>query len=65
MSSPAASRVEVWVWVLIYGGLVLLGLGLAVQRSDASLGWTIAAAGVVLAVVGAVLVWVRSRMKSG
>ena len=65
MTSPAAARVEVWIWVLIYAGLALLGLGLAVQRSDTSLGWTIAAAGVVLAIVGAVLVWVRSRMKGG
>ena len=65
MSSPAASRVEVWIWVLVYAGLALLGLGLAVQRSDGSLGWTIAAIGVVLALAGAVLVWVRSRMKSG
>ena len=65
MSSPAASHVEVWIWVLIYAGLALLGLGLAVQHGDASLGWTIAAIGVVLAFAGAVLVWVRSRMKSG
>jgi len=65
MSNPAASRVEVWIWVLIYAGLALLGLGLAVQRNDASLGWTMAAIGIALAVVGAVLVWVRSRMKSG
>jgi vacuolar-type H+-ATPase subunit I/STV1 len=65
MSSRAASRVEVWIWVLIYAGLALLGLGLAVQRGDAPLGWTIAAIGIALAVVGAVLIWVRSRMKSG
>jgi len=65
MSSPAASRVEVWIWVLIYSGLALLGLGLAVQHDDASLGWSIAAIGVALDVVGAVLIWVRSRMKSG
>ncbi len=51
--------------MLIYAGLALLGLGLAVQHGDASLGWTIAAIGVVLAFAGAVLVWVRSRMKSG
>ena len=65
MSSPAAARVEVWIWVLVYVGLALLGLGLAVQRSDASLGWTMAAIGIVLTLAGAVLVWVRSRMKSG
>jgi membrane protein DedA with SNARE-associated domain len=56
-------RIDVWVWVLVYAGLILLGLGLSVQRSDASLGWGIAVVGVVSMLIGAVLVWVRSRMK--
>ena len=56
-------RVEVWVWVLVYGGLLLLGLGLSVQRSDASLGWGIAALGIAFASIGVLLIWVRSRMK--
>lgn len=60
----AASKVEVWVWVLVYGGLILLGLGLSAQRSDAWLGWSIAAVGIVGVVIGGVLVWVRSRMKN-
>ena len=59
----AASKVEVWIWVLIYLGLILLGLGWSVLRSDTSLGWGIAAIGVVGIVIGSVLVWVRSRMK--
>ena len=59
----STARVDVWVWVLIYGGLVLIALGLSVQRSSATLGWALAAAGFVLAAIGAVLVWVRSRMK--
>ena len=58
-----AKRIETWVWVLVYGGLILLALGLSVRSGDASLGWGIAAVGVVLALIGAVLVWVRSRMK--
>ena len=56
-------RIETWVWVLVYVGMVLIGLGLSVQRSDASLGWAIASIGITLAVCGAVLIWVRSRMK--
>ena len=32
-------RVESWVWLLIYGGMGLLGLGLSVQRTNAPLGW--------------------------
>ena len=52
-------RVEVWVWVLVYGGLLLLGLGLSVQRSDASLGWGIAALGIAFASIGVLLICVR------
>jgi membrane protein DedA with SNARE-associated domain len=58
-----SKRIEVWVWVLVYAGMILLGLGVSVQGSDASLGWGIAVVGIVAMLIGAVLVWVRSRMK--
>jgi lysozyme family protein len=58
------STIETLVWVLIYGGLLGLGLGLAVQRYHAPLGWGIAVTGAVVATVGVVLIYVRSRMKS-
>jgi len=57
-------RIEKWVWILIYGGLIVGGLGLAVQASDASLGWTLASIGGALIVGGATLVWLRSRIKT-
>jgi membrane protein DedA with SNARE-associated domain len=57
-------RVQQWVWVLIYGGIFLVAIGLSVQRSDATLGWQIVAPGGVLIALGAVLIWVRSRMKT-
>ena len=56
-------RVESWVWLLIYGGMGLLGLGLSVQRTNAPLGWGMVVVGGVVATVGVVLIWVRSRMK--
>jgi hypothetical protein len=56
-------RVDVWIWVLVYAGLLLLGLGLSVQSAAAPLGWSIVALGIALAIGGGVLVWVRSRMK--
>jgi len=59
-----AARIQKWTWILIYIGMVLLALGLSVQRSDAALGWGIAVPGIVLILVGAVLIWVRSRMKN-
>jgi hypothetical protein len=55
--------VETMVWVLIYGGLLVVALGLSIQRRDAALGWGVATIGGVAAVAGAVLVYVRSRMK--
>ena len=62
--SAATQRVQKWVWVLIYLGLFLLALGLAVQRSDTAVGWGIAAPGIALIAAGLVLIWVRSRMKN-
>jgi hypothetical protein len=59
-----AARIQKWIWVLVYGGIVLFSLGLAVQRNDAGVGWGIAAAGTASIVVGIVLIWVRSRLKN-
>ncbi len=56
------STVEALVWVLVYGGLLLLCLGLFVQRQDGVLGWTLTIAGSAVAGAGAVLIYVRSRM---
>ena len=64
MGSSAAARVQQWVWILIYLGMLLLALGLAVRRNDAALGWVIAAPGLVSIAIGIVLIWVRSRMKN-
>ena len=64
MSSAASKKVDTWIWVLIYLGMILLGLGLSVSRSDAVVGWALMAAGGIGVVVGSVLVWVRSRMKN-
>ena len=58
----APARVEFWAWVLIYAGLGGVGLGLAVARSDGALGWAIGITGGTIAAVGALLVWMRSRM---
>jgi hypothetical protein len=49
------------IWVLIYGGLLLVSLGLFVWRRAAPSGWALVALGSLLAAAGALLVWVRSR----
>lgn len=58
------STIEKLVWILIYGGLLAVGLGIALQqRGSLVLGWTLSAGGGVVAAVGVVLIWVRSRQK--
>ena len=58
----SAGRIETLVWVLAYGGLLLFGLGVALSRGGLDYGWSILVAGLVIAVAGAVLIYVRSRM---
>ncbi|HYP86043.1 hypothetical protein [Variovorax sp.] len=57
------AALETWIWVLIYGGLFALILGLATGRASPALGWALAIPGVLLATVGVVLIYVRSRLK--
>ena len=56
------STIEVWVWLLVYGGLLTLCLGLAVGRIDPGLGWLLELGGAVVAALGVVLIVVRSRL---
>ena len=56
------ARLEAWIWALIYGGLLLLVLGLATGRESAAVGWSLAVPGAVVAAVGVVLIYVRSRL---
>ena len=57
------ATVEIWVWVLIYGGLLLLCLALFVARDAGPLGWALGGLGGVLAALGVLLIYVRSRMR--
>ena len=54
------SSLEKWVWVLIYGGMLIASLGLFVKRAEPAFGWSLVAAGAVITVAGAVLVFVRA-----
>ncbi|MGJ7499245.1 hypothetical protein ACSFBF_02705 [Variovorax sp. ZT5P49] len=69
-NTPAAkppkphARLEKWIWILIYGGLFVVILGLATGRTNAALGWSIAVPGGIVAVVGFVLIYVRSRLSN-
>lgn len=69
-STPAASskfvaRLEALIWILIYGGLLALILGLWVKKSDDDTAWLLVAGGGLAAGVGFALICVRSRIKTG
>lgn len=65
MTSPRALQwVERLVWILAYGGLLTLVLGLAVQRQDDALGWSLVVVGGIVALAGFALIPVRARMKA-
>ncbi len=65
MAAPSTlQRLQKLIWVLIYGGLLTLVLGLATGRSDAALGWSLALGGGLAAAVGVVLIAVRARLKT-
>lgn len=57
------ARLQALIWVLIYGGLLTLVLGLSVQRSDEVLGWSLVVGGGVVAAIGFVLIYVRSLIR--
>ncbi|MDP2817656.1 MAG: hypothetical protein Q8O29_05150 [Polaromonas sp.] len=64
-SSKAITRLQQLIWVLIYGGLLTLVLGLSVQRSDDALGWSLVVGGGMVAAIGFALIYVRSRLTAG
>ena len=65
VSNRAVARLQALIWVLIYGGLLTLILGLSVARTDDALGWSLMVGGGAVAAVGFVLIYVRSRIKAG
>ncbi|NRF68709.1 hypothetical protein HLB44_17090 [Aquincola sp. S2] len=64
MSDKTIARVELWIWILLYGGLLALVFGLAVERRDFPLGWSIVVGGGIAAATGIFLIFLRSRMKT-
>ena len=65
MATPSTlQRLQKLIWVLIYGGLLTLVLGIATERTDASTGWVLMVGGGVVAALGVVLIAVRARLKA-
>ena len=63
-SAKTIAGVERLIWILIYGGLFGVALGLATRAEQPALGWSLVVAGGCIAAVGPVLIWVRSRMNT-
>ena len=57
------ARIESWVWILIYGGLLGIVLGIASMSATATVAWSLIVAGSVLTVAGVILIWIRSRLE--
>jgi drug/metabolite transporter (DMT)-like permease len=57
----STERLEKLIWVLIYGGLLLLSLGWFVRQGSVLLGALLMIVGAAFSATGAVLVWVRSK----
>ena len=61
-TDPKTARLHKIIWSLIFGGLLTVILGIFVGKTDNAVGWTMVAAGGVLTVIGAVLIYVRSKL---
>ena len=59
----SAQRIETLTWVLIYGGLVSLSLGWFITPLRGPWGELMITGGIVAAIVGVVMIVVRSKMK--
>ena len=56
------ARLDVAIWVLIFGGLFAVVLGFASHKVAPATGWSLMAFGGCIAAAGVVLIWVRSRL---
>jgi hypothetical protein len=63
VSNKFVARLQALTWILIYGGLLALVLGLFVEPVDDDTGWPLVVGGGLTAVAGVALIYVRSRIK--
>ncbi len=55
---------EKLVWVFVYGGILIMFVGLFIHRADAAFGWWTIVCGALLTAVGVFLIWLRSRRQT-
>ncbi|HSV34405.1 MAG TPA: hypothetical protein VLI46_02550 [Ramlibacter sp.] len=61
-SDKLITWVERLVWILIYGGLLGLIVGIASLSASPVTAWSLMVVGSLIAAAGVVLIWVRSRL---
>ena len=61
-TDPKMARLHKIIWMLIFGGLLTVILGTFVGKTDDAVGWIMVLVGGVLTVIGAVLIYVRSKL---
>jgi len=61
-SAKTLVRIERLIWILIYGGLLVLILGLVILPVEPAFAWSMIVLGGCVAAAGVVLIWVRSRL---
>jgi hypothetical protein len=57
------ARIDALAWTLIFGGLLVLVLGIASHDETAIGGWSLSILGGLAAVAGVVLIFVRARLR--
>jgi uncharacterized membrane protein HdeD (DUF308 family) len=62
-SARTLARIDALAWMLIYGGLFALVLGVASHDETAIGGWSLLVLGTMSAIAGVVLIVVRSRLR--
>lgn len=62
-SARALAWLERLIWLLIYGGLFGVVLGIATGGAHLVAGWSLGVLGGIAVAAGIVLIWVRSRLR--
>ena len=62
-SKTVLERIQLLIWVYIYGGLLAIVLATFVGRNDESVAWWMTVGGGVFVALGVLLIYVRSRLK--
>jgi hypothetical protein len=57
-----AAHLDALVWTFVFGGFLVVGLGISLQRGGAPYGWAVAVVGAFLVGAGVVFLWLRSRI---